>query len=299
MRQCIAVVSKNCTTLNESETFKAVWTNKRDLIIKKSPGLMKCKCGGYLSRDAAMSRNEFSGMSPSKAGKQKRVERHLNRHFSTEPAALSTVLDKKHSTVLEKKHEIELDKDTLDRYEWKRDKQSSDISDLFSSISIQPTTNDATSVEEYPTLPGQEHVCENISEPTISDYSKAATSRSVLQQKQDLHDYIHRNPLDIMNSWKSFEIDNTSISTAEHHDLHMSIMWFDDYDSTLKWKSKIVGKGGSHIEEIEDTYKVKLSLRNRSNELHLLCFNGDISTRKTCLEYIKKKISQYNQHEWY
>ena len=153
-------------------------------------------------------------------------------------------------------------------------------------------------MEEYPTLPGQEHVCEDISEPTISDY-KAATSRSVLQQKQDLHDYIHRNPVDIMNSWKSFEIDKTSISTAEHHDLHMANMWFDDYDSTLKWKSKIVGKGGSHIEEIEDTYKVKLSLRNRSNELHLLCFNGDISTRKTCLEYIKKKIGQYNQQEWY
>lgn len=75
----------------------------------------------------------------------------------------------------------------------------------------------------------------------------------------------------------------------------MSILCFEQDETTCKWKSKIVGKAGSHIENIEESYNVKLSLRNRSNELYLVCFNGDIIKRKDCFNYIKDKIAQYKE----
>lgn len=298
MKYCVAVINKNCTTLNESETLAAVWTTKRDLVFKKSPGLLKCQCGGYLSRDGA-ERNELKGLSPSKAGKQKRVDKHLNRHLSAQSRVATTTSER------EKKHAIELDKDTLNRYEWKRSNQSSGITDLFSNLSMQAEEPEhvpgSGCVEDFPTLPNHKDSTDSIvtcTTSTTTEYSKAASARSQVQQKQELQDYIHRDPNSVMNSWKAFEFNKSNNEYNEYHGLHMSIMWFDDYDSTLRWKSKIVGKGGSHIEEIEDTYEVNLSLRNRANELHLFCFNGDISTRKNCFEYVKKKIGQYSQQEW-
>ena len=48
------------------------------------------------------------------------------------------------------------------------------------------------------------------------------------------------------------------------------------------------------IQDIEDLYNVRISIRNRNNELHILCWGTDISARKNCFAHINTKIDKYN-----
>lgn len=136
------------------------------------------------------------------------------------------------------------------------------------------------------------------SAPTTS-YSNIAGQhvKTIEEYTDEFDNFINRDPITVFEQFIEIEsltsFDRLPLK-MEHHTEIASIMCFNNYDSTLHWKSRLVGKNGAHIQDIEDLYNVRISIRNRNNELHILSWGTDISARKDCFAHINTKIDKYN-----